>query len=369
MTSIVFETATIADVIKKAAQIAPSKSGSAFDKAAGIVLDLDPSGAVKCVVRSTNEDVFYIEAVDCISADGDAKTWRLSSILLGHVVGTLPTGGNNVNVKLEDDPDKNRVILTSGRMKAAMTKMDASAYPTFGPADHVTYTPIQSVGGRIAQVAWAAGKGEAPLNGIHFTGTHILATDRARVARVTCVADLPHPVTVPAGLLGTILKQTADIEVGLDSSLMYFRPDEYTQISTITYDLQYPPVEKVVKTDYEGEVKIRKNELIERINRSMGFAGANRSPLLRVFFGKQEIAAILGEEEVGLIRDVIDVPGYADHERIEIGFNPKYLVDGLSNAPNDQVLIKYDITKYTPAVYIDGGSGWEAWIMTRRLGS
>ncbi len=368
MTSIEFETATITDVLKKANQVAPAKAGSAFDKAAGIVLDVTPNDPVKCIVRATNLDVFYIEAVDCLSSSGESVRWRLPAPLLTHVIGTLPaTSGKTVRV--EDDPATgSRVTVSSGRMKSAMSQMDASYYPLFDPATHVTFTDVQSIGGRIAQAAWAVGgPADVPLNGLHFTGTHILATDRYRVVRVPCLAALPYPVTVPASVLGAILKQTTDVQIGLDSTMMYFKPDDYTQISSVLYEGSYPPVEKIVKTEFESQVTIRKEDLISRINRSLAFAGADRAPILRMFLGRGEIATILGNEELGLIRDIIEVPGQLDHRRIEIGFTPKYMTDALTNAPNDTITLKFDATEYSRTVYIDGGSGYEAWIMTRSL--
>lgn len=362
-TSVTFETATIADTIKKAGQVAPSK-GSAFDKAAGIVLDITPDDPVKCVVRATNLDIFFIEAVDVVQAVGEPVRWRLPSTVLAHVVGTLPAANNEIT--FADQTESTRIMMTSKKLRAQIARIDSSYYQDFDVAD-IDYSDVDGVGGRINQVAWAAAKGsDIPFNGIHFTGTHIVATDRYRVARVPLLAPLARPVTVPAGVLGTILRQTGEIQIGLDDTLMYFRPDEYTQISTVLLEQAYPPIDKIITTGYEHFVKLRKQELIDMVNRSLGFAGADRAPLLRVFIGKEQIAPFLANEEVGHIGDVLEVPGQCDHERIEICFTPKNLIDALSNAPNDTVSIGYNTSVWTKVLYVDGGSGYEAWVVPRK---
>lgn len=367
MTTVEFETATLSDVLKKAKTVAPPAGNrNAFDKAAGILLEITPDEDVKCLIRSTNLDVFFMEAVEVLNVTGEATTWRLPSELFTKTIEALPMGDGRT-VKVADDPTMNRIVVTSAKLRAGMAKMEPDHYPDFAPSGHVTFTDVQNIGGRIAQAAWAAAKADPPLNGIHFTGTHILATDRYRVVRVACTVALPNPVTIPASVLSSLLKQTGDVQVGLDSTMMYFRPDDYSEIATITLGDNYPNLEAAVKTDYEGEVKINKNLFITQINHATTYAGADRSPLLRVFLGKGEIATVLGNE-TDIIRDVIEVPGYADHARLEIGFTPANLVAALNNAPNDTVTLKYDVTQATRALYIDGGSGWEGWVMARRTG-
>src|SRR5688500_9900621 len=130
MSKIVFETATIADSVKKASRIAPSK-GSAFDKAAGVVLQFDPSQPVKmAVLRATNLELFSIEWVNVVEWEGESAIWRLPSDLLAQVLGSLPIGTDNtVTLESFESGYSFHVLMKSGRTKAKFYPLDAEHYP------------------------------------------------------------------------------------------------------------------------------------------------------------------------------------------------------------------------------------------------
>ena len=80
MTKVVFENATIRDVIGKAARVAPTK-GSAFEKSNGLLMEVDPDGP-EVVLRATNLEIFYMEIADVVSIEGPARTWRLPATVI-----------------------------------------------------------------------------------------------------------------------------------------------------------------------------------------------------------------------------------------------------------------------------------------------
>ena len=362
--TIVFETATIADSIKKAARIAPAKSGHAFDKASGIVFDIYPGEDVSCVLRSTNLNAFYSEVVASVSAEGSATRWRLPAQLLAGVVGTLPIGSGK-QVKFEQDGSK--VKITSGRMKATMMLADPEYYPSWEMFDGTSMTLVPGLGGRIAQVEWAASPhNDPPLCGVYLDGEWAIATDRYRLARVPCRIALPKPIVIPSGILGQSLRQMGDTGVAIGGQMLHLAPDDYTQLQTVIYDVEYPPVSRVMVTDYPQKVTLRKAAVLDVLNRANNFAGADRAPMLRIYVGRGEFAPFMMNEEIGLLGDVLDCPGEADHNRIELKFTPKNLIDAISNAPNDTVALAYDNEKPNRPVYLDGGSGYEAWVVPRQ---
>lgn len=363
MTQVTFETATLADAIKTAARIAPSKSGHAFDKAAGIVLDIFPDGDVKCVVRATNTDIFSAEVISVVEANGPEVRWRLSSMVLAGVIGSLPiSSGRTVTLVQE----KSSIKILSGRTKATMILMDPTYYPDWDSFDSTTMTQVNGLGGRIAQVEWAASSTPTPpLCGVYLDGSYAVATDRYRVARVPCKVDLEKPIIIPSGILGSVIKPMGDVGIAVRGGLLQISVDGYRQIQTITYDMEYPPIEKVLRTDYPAKVQVDKQELLDMLSRANNFAGSDRAPLLRMFFGKEEVAAMMSNDEVGILGDVIEVPGQISHPRTEIGFTPKNLIDGVGKAPGAKVTLQYDPQNYKSPTYISDGSGYEAWIVPR----
>lgn len=366
MTTVVtFEAGTIGDSMKKAARVAPSKVGSAFDKAAGIVLDIAPGSNTPCIVRATDTSIFYFEILDVLKAEGNPVRWRLPSQLISNVLGTLPaTAGKQVTFT---QISSSQVEIKSGRMTAKVILNANPYYPEWEPSDSAGLTVAPNFGGNITRVEWAASKpGPPPLNGVHLDGTHIIATDRYRIARVPCLIDLPHPVTIPAWSVGSLLKQMGDVLVGFGGNLFVAMPDDYTQVKTIVLGDQYLDLKKVIAREFDEQVEFRRAELTERITRAVNFAGADRAPILEMFIGQSEVAIMLQNQEVGLFGDVVEVPGQASHRRVKLRFTPQMLLDALSNAPNDKVILKYNPNNTNLPVSIDGDSGYQVWIAPRQ---
>jgi len=367
MTKVIFETATISDAIRKAARIAPSK-GAAFDKAQGIVIDMSPGTDFPVVVRATNLEIFSMEWVDLIEAEGEPVSWRVPASVFAQVMAGLPIGSGN-QVTLEDKRSSSGYLqlhLTQARIKARFNLMRGEDYPVWPVFDPDTLFPATDLGGRISQVEWAAAKGDPPFSGVHFNGDQALSTDRYRLACVPLsIPDLKEPVTVPAGILGMVLKQTGEISIGVEGDQMLIMPDEHTQIRTILYGVEYPKVERIMHRDFDNSVKVKKTEVIERMTRATAFSGADRAPTLRVFIGKGEFAVMMNNEEIGLLGDVIELPGQCAHPRTEFLFTPKNIMEAISNSPNEDVEIFYDPEQPKKIIYLNGGSGYEAWVMPR----
>lgn len=368
MTKVTFETATLADSLTKASRVAPSK-GTAFDKAAGIVIEITPLSPSPVVVKSTNLDIFYMEWVDVVSVSGENTAWRVPAHLLASVVGSLPIGSGK-NVTFENKASGNQQVLhmESGKTKAKFNLLDVSYYPEWSAFNPDDLIPAPDLGGRLTQVEWAASKTVTgdPLSGIYLDGESAVSTDKYRLARVPLKITLDKPVTVPAGMLSLVLKTSGDPAIGIDGTQLLVMPDEHTQIRTILLAADYPNVQKVMRRDYPNQIHLKKTEFLEVIQRSLNFVGAERFPTLRVYIGQQEIAVMMQNQEIGLLGDVVDVPKQAKHSRLELKFTPKNLVDALTNAPSENVTLGYNADKPEGTFYIDGGSGYEAWVMPRR---
>lgn len=352
--------------MKKAARVAPAK-GQAFDKAAGVVLDL---AADTSTIRATNLDVFYMEWIDAVEVEGDRIVWRLPAQLLASVLGSLPIGTGKTVVFEHKD---NQVHLTAGRTKARFNLLDPEYYPIWTAFDPDDTVKAPDLGGRIAQVSWAASSNiaDAPWCGVHLDGERAIATDRYRLASVPlAIPDLQRPVTVPGGLLSTVLSKTGEVSIAIQEQQLLVMPDEHSQVRSVCYAQDYPKVGVILEraSANPDQVTLKKTALTEMILRAQNFAGSDRTPMLRLFIGQEEIAVMMANSEVGLLGDVVDVPGQCVHKRVEYKFTPKNLLDALNNAPNEEVTLKYNSEKST-VVYLDGGSGYEACVAPRASNS
>jgi DNA polymerase III sliding clamp (beta) subunit (PCNA family) len=358
---VTFENATIADSVGKAARVAPTK-GEAFDKASGILMDLDPDENT-VTLRSTNLRVYYLEVVDAVEV-ASRVTWRFNAQLLSQVLAKLPIGTEKL---VTFEQKGNEIHMKSGRTTAKFRTLDTSYYPTWEPYDPNLLEMVPDLGARIQQVEWAASdQEELSFAGIHLDGKCIVATDRFRLAQVPCEAEpIYKPITIPAGVLKPVLANLRDVAIGINENQFLLMPDVATQIRTPIYAHEYPNVTAALeKQEWPQSIPLRKAALIEIIDRAVIFAQRDRSPKITVIIGKGEIAVMCTDAEMGLLGDAIEVEG-ADHPRKHFYFTPKNLADALAAAPSEQVELYYDIDSARKPFKIDGGSGFTALVMPR----
>lgn len=368
MTKVTFETATLADAIRKAVQVAPSK-GQAFDKASGIVIEVNPDDPIPVVIRATNLDVFYMEWVDSVSVEGDKTVWRLPAKVFGGVMAGLPIQSKQLTLEEIFFNDNKMLQLKQDKKVAKFNLMQADYYPEWAAFDPDNLTIVPDIGGRLGMVDWATDKGSSDLGvltGVHLDGERAIATDKFRFASVELpIASLSEPVTVPASILTQIIKRTGEVRMAVVDGQLHVMPDETTQIRAVTFGDDYPLVDRIMRRDQPNSVEFKKSAILETMKLAMNFAQADRNPLITLFVGKEQIAVFLAGSDVGNLGDIIEVPGQAQHPRIELRFTPKNIIEALDNAPSEQVRLCYDPQTPRRPVRVDGGSGFEAWIAMR----
>jgi DNA polymerase III sliding clamp (beta) subunit (PCNA family) len=361
---VIFENATIADSIGKAARVAPTK-GEAFDKASGILMTLDPEDNT-VTLQSTNLQVFYLEVVDALQVEGEA-VWRLNAQLLAQVMAKLPIGsGKNVSFEQTD----NEIVVKSARTVVRFRLMDHTYFPVWKPFDPDKLEMVPDLGARITQVEWAAlDDAEMSMAGIHLDGQHVFATDRFRMAMAPCEAEpIYRPITIPAGILKPVLSNLRDVAVGIDEGMFLLMPDVSTQIRTRIYDRDYPKVQDALtKRTWPTKFSVRKSALLEIMERAAIFAQRDRSPKMTFIIGKGEVAVLCKDADLGLLGDALELDaGQADHPRYRIVFTPRNLQEAIQAAPSEVIDIHYDHEDPSFPFKVDGGSGYVALVMPRR---
>ncbi len=366
-TTVTFENATIRDVIGKAARIAPTK-GSAFDQAAGILIVVD-ADTDKIIIKSTNTEVFYMEVVDAVSIVGDSVQWRIPSSLLDGICNKLPIA-SGATIAFEE-LQGSQIRLSTGRMRATLRLMDVTYFPQWKAFDPAQLSPVSDFGARLEQVQWAASRSQAPpMSGINLDGKIAGATDQYRVAITPC--EIPHlyePITIPAATFTPILKSLGEVRIGQEDGQILVMPDDSTQVRAVIYAAKYPNLAKVIesKRDQPNAVFLRKETLLDMIEQAMVIGARDRTPVLKIILGLEELAVLMEDEELGILGNVMEVAGQATHDRHFIGLTPENLTAGLRASPNDEVTLYYTAGAPMKPLRIDGGSGYEVLIMPRNL--
>jgi DNA polymerase III sliding clamp (beta) subunit (PCNA family) len=256
-------------------------------------------------------------------------------------------------------------------MKARLRLADPTYFPTWEAFDPSDLSPVSDFGGRIQQVQWAASKENLPpLTGIRITSTYIGATDKFRLAITPCdIPQLVEPVTVPASIFNPLMKSLGEVKIGQDGGELLVMPDESTQIRASIFDGQYPNIMAMFTRTEPNAIMVKKSWLTELIERAMVMGQKDRSPLLKCYIGEEEFAVAMEEREMGLLGDIMDLPGQCNHPRALICFTPANLTSALAAAPNEDITFYYDPSKPMKPVRLDGGSGYEVLIMPRKENS
>lgn len=361
MTKVTFETASLADALKEAALVAPSR-GEAFDKAAGIVLDIS-DGSI--VVKTTDLRLWYMQWITPISVEGKPTSWRLPSKVFADVVTKLPLASHT---RLVLEQVGNVVKMTHGKKRGQFGLMDSTDYPNWMPFDPDGMTEVPNLAQRVGQVEWAASRANnPPFTGVHLTGEMIVATDRSKFATAPLkIEGLEEPLTVPTGLISRVVKSNDLAKVRADDNHLLIMPDDHTQVRALIYGVDYPDVTRVVDRNRNEYVKVQKGLLLDAMNVAASFSEGERLPIMRTFWGEEEIAVMLESTEFGHLGDVIDIPGQAQHARVEIKFSPDNIMTALERCQSQEITIGYDPGKISRPIYIHAGDGCEFWVAPTR---
>lgn len=367
MTRAVFETATIADALRKAEICAPRGAAGdhAFDVAAGVMLELTPNGAGggTCRVRATSLDVFYDEIIDVLELDAPAQ-WRIPGSKFIGVVQALPSGPGKQAAFVDDG---HWLTLTSGRTKAKVMTLPTMGFPSWERTG-VTTTPVVDLGQRILSVSWACDPKMEPFTGIYFDGAVAMAANQQRAAVVPCPASLPggKPITVPAKILGPILRNAGDIGIAVTDRFLVLHPDQYTEIKCALYDKNIPSPRGFIGRTYDTAVRVDRKMLSETIKRMLNITkGVDEVPVVQVLLSGQAASLRLAGEYLGeSIEEVIDVEGAGPHPPVMLQFVPSTFTDAVGRAPDVKVTLSYNVGgAKNDVVRLDGGDGYICWFV------
>jgi DNA polymerase III sliding clamp (beta) subunit (PCNA family) len=361
VTKVVFETASLADAVREAAAVAPSR-GEAFDKSAGIVLEIQ-DGVV--VVKASDLRLWYMQWITPISVEGKPVEWRVPSRVFSEVITKLPMGSQT---RLTLEQTGSVLSMTHGRKRGRFNLMDMESYQRWMPFDPDGMTDAENLAASLSRVDWATSKGNnPPFTGVHITGEALVASDRTKFATVPLkIEGLDRPVTVPSGLLNRVVKNTDLPRIRVEENHLLVMPDDHTQIKCVIYGVDYPDIGRVTVRDRPEYIKIGKSLLLDAMQVAASFIEGDRLPIMRTFWGAEEIAVMLENQESGHLGDVIDIPGQATHERVEIKFAPENIMGALDHCPAQEIIIGYDPGKLTRPIYINGGDGCEFWVAPTR---
>ncbi len=278
-------------------------------------------------------------------------------------------------VSIEHHPDEAVVVVAAGGATYRLHTYSSEDFPRLPEVDMGALHTIDrdALVETVARVGRSASRDESRpvLTGIlvRFEPGKIVmaATDSYRLAvKETPVAGtLPElEAIIPARALQELARIATgadEIQLGMQENHVVFGA-EGTWLTTRRIDGQFPNYRQLLPEQFEYELPLPREEVLEVVRRVSLMAQRNSPLRLRFAEGELTVSAIT--QDVGEARESLPAPFTGD--AMEIGFNAEFLRDGLESVDSDTIKFKL-ISPLRPAVLEGDADDYVYLIMPIRL--
>jgi DNA polymerase-3 subunit beta len=276
---------------------------------------------------------------------------------------------------IEHRPEEAVVVVTSGSANYRLHTYSSEDFPRLPDVEATQFHSIDrdALIETIARVGRSASRDESRpvLTGIlvRFEPGKVVmaATDSYRLAvKETPVSGtLPElEAIIPARALqelARIVGSSDEVQLGLQENHVVFGA-EGAWLTTRRIDGQFPNYRQLLPEQFEHELQLPREELLDVVRRVSLMAQRNSPLRLRFADGELTVSAVT--QDVGEARESLPVAYAAD--TMEIGFNADFLRDGLESVDSETVKLKL-ISPLRPAVLEGESDDYTYLIMPIRL--
>ena len=351
----------LADAVAWAARSLPVRPS--VPVLAGLLIDASDSG----LVLSTFD--YETSARATLNADvSDEGRALVSGRLLADICRSLPA--KPVEMVLEGT----RVSLTCGAARFSLQTMPVEDYPTLPQMPAATGTVnSEQFAHAVAQAVTAAGRDDMlpVLTGVRIeidgSTISLLATDRFRLSQRELdwspnSLDESIAALVPAKVLGDTAKSlTAGTDVtialshgGAGEGIIGFEghaPGGLRRTTTRLLDGEFPKVRSLFPAEHLTTALVDKASLVESVKRVSLVAERNTAVQLTFSDGVLTLDAGSGDEA----QASESIEATIDGDDITTGFNPQFLLDGLTAI--DEAVVQLSFTQASKPVVLSGAIG------------
>jgi DNA polymerase III subunit beta len=251
-------------------------------------------------------------------------------------------------VTIEHRPEEAVVLVTSGTAHYRLHTYSSEDFPRLPDVESEPLHTIDrdALVETVARVGRSASRDESRpvLTGIlvRFEPGKVVmaATDSYRLAvKQTAVeATLPElEAIIPARALQEVsrIASADEVRLGLLSNHVVFGAGD-TWLTTRRIDGQFPNYRQLLPEQFEHELVLPREEVLEVVRRVSLMAQRNSPLRLRFADGELTVSAVT--QDVGDARESVPAPYSGDP--MEIGFNAEFLRDGLDSVDSDSITFK-----------------------------
>lgn len=303
--------------------------------------------------RATDLD---IEVVDKTLAQVErAGATTVSAVLLHEIVRKLPDGAL---VKLTDDGATGRLTVEAGRSNFSLATLPREDFPIMASSEYsANFSAKAGVLRRLfdkSKFAISTEETRYYLNGVYMhisdsEGGKVLrcvATDGHRLARIDAelpegAADMPG-VIVPRKTVGELRKLLDDddveIAVSVSETKVRFATPEITLTSKVI-DGTFPDYTRVIPAGNTRKLEVDAAEFAKAVDR-VATVSSERSRAVKLSLDEDRLILSVNAPDSGAAEEELAV-AYGD-ERLEIGFNAKYLLEIASQVDRENAVFMFN---------------------------
>jgi DNA polymerase-3 subunit beta len=303
--------------------------------------------------RATDLDIEVVDKVEAMVERAGATT--VSATTLNEIVRKLPDGAQ---VTLTDDGTSGRLTIEAGRSNFSLATLPKEDFPVMATSEYsANFSAKASVLRRLfdkSKFAISTEETRYYLNGVYMhvpesEGGKVLrcvATDGHRLARID--ADLPENasdmpgVIVPRKTVGELRKLLDDddmqIAVAVSETKVRFATPEITLTSKVI-DGTFPDYTRVIPQGNTRKMEVDAADFAKAVDR-VATVSSERSRAVKLSLDEDRLVLSVNAPDSGAAEEELAV-AYGD-ERLEIGFNAKYLLEIASQVDRENAVFLFN---------------------------
>lgn len=303
--------------------------------------------------RATDLDIEVVDRAPAMVERAGATT--VSAVMLHEIVRKLPDGAL---VNLTEDAASGRLAITAGRSNFNLATLPREDFPVMASSEYSSnFAAPAPVLRRLfdkAKFAISTEETRYYLNGVYMhTATsengavlRCVATDGHRLARI----DAPLPdgaagmpgVIVPRKTVNELRKLLDDDEAMIAVSVSETKVRFATPAITLTskvIDGTFPDYTRVIPQNNTRRLEVDATEFAKAVDR-VATVSSERSRAVKLSLDEDRLVLSVNAPDSGAAEEELAV-AYGD-ERLEIGFNAKYLLEIASQVDRENAVFLFN---------------------------
>ena len=303
--------------------------------------------------RATDLDIEVVDEAPAKVERAGATT--VSAVTLHEIVRKLPDGAL---VTLTDDGASGRMMVDAGRSNFSLATLPREDFPVMASSEYeANFSAKSPVLRRLfdkSKFAISTEETRYYLNGVYFhiadgengKALRAVATDGHRLARID--TDLPEGadkmpgVIVPRKTVGELRKLLDDddtqIAVSVSETKIRFATPDITLTSKVI-DGTFPDYSRVIPAGNTRRMEVDASDFAQAVDR-VATVSSERSRAVKLAIDDDRLVLSVNAPDSGAAEEELGV-AYQD-ERLEIGFNAKYLLEIASQVDRENAVFLFN---------------------------